>query len=88
MLSDQLVRLLEFLQLRVKRDSLIQHVVLDVGLCSLLKLALQRKHFRLQPHVIKVPHLVHLISCFAQVDKRKFLDVAESFPRNYKVLRK
>ena len=45
MLSDQFVRLLEFLELRVKRDSLIQHVVLDVGLRGLLKLALQRKHF-------------------------------------------
>jgi hypothetical protein len=60
---------------------------LDVVLGRFLELSLQGHDLGLEPSFIQVLYLVHLVRCLTQVNKRKILYVAESFPGSSKVLR-
>lgn len=83
---DQIISFLELLQLRIQGDCLVKHIILDVVLGGILKLALESQDFRLKPCFIQIVDFLHLRRSLAKVDEGELPNVAEGLASKIKVL--
>mmetsp|Transcript_42469 Transcript_42469/g.56020 ORF Transcript_42469/g.56020 Transcript_42469/m.56020 type:complete len:220 (-) Transcript_42469:1705-2364(-) len=84
--ADQFLGFGELFQRGVDLNSFISLACLDVIHCCLFELTLEGHDLRLQPSLIEVVDILHLLGCLAKINVLKLSDVHEGFAREVELL--